>query len=203
MKLHLRAFIAVAVLLFGTTMSFAQQNNQDVIIPTWGVELGYRNGIVYEHPISKHFTMRYSTGILAYHRLLLDPIILNDREMSNTQFRGFMPFINIGTRWYPKVMPNNSGFYLGIDVQCNLLKWKIPEKDYYNDNYSQHDEYEGLFMFNVGYMYNIADRFNIKVGLLPTGGIFSQAVYPSNGKKEHTIYGVIDLRWDLGLVYNF
>lgn len=192
MKLHLRAFIAVAVLLFGTTMSFAQQDNQDVIIPAWGVELGYRNGIVYEHPISKHFTMRYSTGILAYHRL--QPYEQSNRKVAFvTEYGGLMPFINAGARWYPKVMPNNSGFYLGLDAQYNHHQWKFAlnrSKDVYKL------ENEALLIFNVGYMYNIFDRLNIKAALLPTVG-FALA------DKAQTTYGVIDLRWDLGLVYNF
>lgn len=158
----------------------------------WSAELGYRSGVAFEHPLGKHFSMRYNVGILAHQRI--QPYQTAPKKVAvQVEYGGLMPFITLGTRWYPKPQDNNSGFYLGLDLQYNHNKWKFaidPNKDVYEL------EHEGLIVLNIGYTYNIYKDLNLKAALLPTIGA-------GFADKGQTVYGTMDLRYDIGVTYSF
>ncbi|MDY3120084.1 hypothetical protein [Porphyromonas somerae] len=187
--------ILACILLFtglSATISAQDVNESNTLSSKWSAELGYQSGIVFEHPIGKHFSMRYNLGILIFQRL--QPYQTYQKKVNiDVEYAGMMPFLSIGTRWYPKPLNNNSGFHLGLNFQYNHHKWKFaidPNKDVYDL------ENEGVFVFDIGYSYNLVKNLNIKAALLPSIG----AAFANQGK---TVYGTIDMRYDLGLSYSF
>lgn len=177
---------------------FAQDSSSDDehrLSSQWSLNIGNKNGIGFEHPIGRHFSMVYSAGLLVNHRF--QPYAL-PRMLSHygnavivaSEYSGISPYVRAGFNWYPHVKANNTGFYLGLSLNYthNKLKFAVIKDKY-------RLEREVLLVPAIGYKWNIAKRLNTTMAFTPVvgGGVANEG---------RTRYGnLIDLRWDLGLSY--
>ena len=92
---------------------------QEVASPTFGLELGMFNGVYYEHPLGRHFSVGARAG-------LLPALLIEDKKLS---FLGLLPAAEFGPRYYFSGESSGAGFrtggYVGLLGSVVLPRWSL------------------------------------------------------------------------------
>lgn len=96
---------------------------QEVASPTFGLELGMFNGVYYEHPLGRHFSVGARAG-------LLPALLIEDKKLS---FLGLLPAAEFGPRYYFSGESSGAGFrtggYVGLLGSVVLPRWSLLEPE--------------------------------------------------------------------------
>lgn len=114
-----KLFIAGALL----TLSLHVAKAQEVVSPAFGLQLGTFNGVYYEHPLGRHFSMGARAG-------LVPALSIEDKKLS---FLGLIPAAEFGPRYYFSGESSRAGFrtggYVGLLGLVVLPRWTLLEPE--------------------------------------------------------------------------
>lgn len=185
-----KSMIKRGLILMVFALSVLGVKAQEGVRSQWIGELGLHNGVTYEQRLSNKFMMRYSAGVMANWRL--QPYGIDGFEVAS-EYTGLAPTIGVGLRWFPSVKPNNSGFFVGLNLKYVHSDWSFAVDRRKLKYHLQHELY---LMPSVGYLHQISDRLNVKAELLPTGEISAR-------REDAEMYIGLNLRGDIGITYRF